>query len=134
MKRLHSYFTYPFVVSPLMFDVWVTYVLFHEFDVSLKFLFVAALLNFINLSVFYVFITNFKRVYLKDSSLYIYDLYSRTPYILPLTELKEVKQGMRVFDRLLGVYKLSFAIEGSYYYYTFSFIKNKLIFNLRKYI
>lgn len=118
----------------LLFDGFITYSLVSSFDFSFGLLFLVALVNLIFLSVFYVFLTDLKRVYVEDSTLYVYDLYSRIPYILFLKDLKEVKKEMRAFNMILGVYKLSFAVEGSYYHFTFSFIKNKLIFDLRKYI
>ncbi|AMR33372.1 hypothetical protein A0256_19080 [Mucilaginibacter sp. PAMC 26640] len=134
MKRLHSHITYPIVFFNLAVDAFATYLLFDNYDTSLGLLYLVVLMNFIFLLGAYVSFITYKRVYLNDSKLYIYDLYSKTPYILPLTDLRGVKKEMRVFDMLFGVYKLDLAVEGSYNDYTFTFIKNKLIGNLSNYI
>jgi hypothetical protein len=133
MKRLYSYWTYPFVFVFLFLDVFFTYLLFNTYNVSFKLLFLVALLNLILLAGFIICLKGYKRVYLKDSSLYVYDLYSNIPYILPLEQLRGIERDNSRFAVFWGIYKASFLIENGNYY-TVAFMKNKLIFDLRKYI
>jgi hypothetical protein len=133
MKRLHSFWTYPFVFSFPCFDFFATYSILTTSDFSFRVFFIVALINFIFLAVIIILIKEYKRVYLKDTSLYVYDLYSNTPYILPLEQLRYVERDNSRVTVLWGVYKVSFLIEDGEYH-TVKFMKNKLIFNLRKYI
>lgn len=133
MKRLHSYWTYPFVFAFLFLDIFFTYLLFKTGDISFKLLFLAGLLNLIFLTVFIICLKEYKRVYLKDSYLYVYDLYSNIPYVLPLEQLRGVERDNSRFSVLWGIYKLDFLIEDGNYFKV-AFMKNKSIFNLRKYI
>ena len=133
MKRLHSYWTYPFVLFPLLLGFYLTYLLFTNYDISIRSLLVGTILNITFIALFIGLFTIFKRVYVQGSSLYVYDLHSNTPYVLSLEQLRVVERDNSPRTILLGTYNISFLIEdGSYY--TVSFMKNKLIFNLRKYI
>ena len=133
MKRLYSYWTYSFVFFPLLLGFYLTYLLFTNYDISIRILLIGAILNITFIALFIGLFTIFKRVYIEGSSLYVYDLHSNTPYVFPLEQLRVVERSNSRFSVLSGSYNVSFLIEdGSYY--TVTFMKNKLIFNLRKYI
>ncbi len=131
-KRLHSHLTYPFVLLFLVIDVYATYWLLTPFEFSWQILFLVVLLNFIFLTGFVLNLTQYKRVYLKDSELYVYDLYSMVPYVFPLKDLKSVKRDNSKYEVIWGIYIANFHVEGDEY--QVKFMKNKTIFNLSKYI
>ena len=132
MKRLYSYWTYPFVFFPLLLGFYLTNLLFSNYDISIRILLVGIILSAIFIALFIGIFKIFKRVYLQDTSIYVYNLYSNNPLILPLSQLRSVERDNSPRTVLLGIYELTFLLEESNY--TVSFFKNKFIFDLRKYI
>lgn len=116
----------------LVVDVYITYWLLIPVVFSCRILFLVALLNFIYITGFVLNLTKYKRLYLKDAELYVYDLYSIVPYVLPLTDLKSIKRDNSKYDVLWGIYIATFYVESGEY--EVKFMKNKLIFNLGKYV
>jgi hypothetical protein len=130
MKRLHSHLTYPLVLAPLFIAVFATYSLFNAYDISWRLLVFIAFLNLILFAGFIIPLLDWKRVYLKDSSVYVYDLYSFTPFIFELEQVKQFERDNSPSVTVWGVYKLTFSVDGGYY--EISFMKNRFIFNMRK--
>ncbi len=122
--------TYPFVFAPLLIDVFATYSLFVAYDISWRLLVFIVFVNLMLFAGFIIPLLDWKRVYLKDSSLYVYDLYSFTPYIFTLEQVTEFERDNSPSVSVWGIYKLTFSVDDGYY--EISFMKNKLIFNLRK--
>lgn len=131
-KRLHSHLTYPFVLSYLLLDGYASYYLLKDFDISFSLIFIVVVINLIIISGFVLSVSDYNQVYLRDGELFIYDLYSTTPYVFPLTDLKLFERDNSPHSAPWGFYKLTFSVEGDYY--TFTFLKNKLIWDLGKYI
>jgi hypothetical protein len=131
MKRLHSYLTYPFVLSWLIMDIAITYGLLYNYDVSARLVVLLLVINAIFITCFILFILDLKRVYIDGSTIYIYDLYSRVPYAFDLKDVTDFQRDNSRASLLWGIYKLTIAVDDGQCYY--SFMKNKLIFNVGKY-
>lgn len=132
MKRLYSYWTYPFVFFPLLLGFYLTNLLFTNYDISIKVLIIGILLNTTFISLFIGLFSIFKRVYLNGISLHIYDLFSNDPIIIPLNQLRNLERDNSPRTVILGVYEITFLLEEGDY--KVSFFKNKFIWNIRKYI
>jgi hypothetical protein len=120
------------VFAFLAMDVYTCYWLLVPFVFSWPVIYLVALLNFIFITGFILNLTQYKRVYLKDAQLYVYHLYSMVPDVFPLTDLKNVKRDNSKYEVLWGIYIATFYVEGSEY--KVKFMKDKLIFDLSKYI
>lgn len=76
MKRLYSYWTYPYVLFFLLLDIFITYIIFREYNISFKMLFVVTLINAIFIGAFIAIGSDLKRVYLKDEATFTFTIYT----------------------------------------------------------